>query len=153
MKRTTKLAAGLGMAAILCIGSVTNIQAANTGDAYFNFVINTLDGYFTKGTITSRQKENTSKVYVYITKSPDLYTQVRTWGNRNTSRNYLETVGSPYAVVRRGIKSSITNTIYENRKPGHTSVGCHIDMRTDVSTGRLYGCWSPDSTRNYTVVN
>lgn len=101
----------------------------------------------------TRAKQDSTKVYVYITESPTKYTQIRVYGNRNADIFYNETKGG-LAKVLRNQKSSITNSIYENRKSGYSSVTAKLGLRSNSSkTGYVEGVWSPDSTRNYTVVN
>lgn len=98
-------------------------------------------------------KENSTKVYLNITSSPSLYMQVRTYGNRNGILYFNETKGTT-ATVRRSVESSITNYVYEHRKAGNNTVGCMLKLRSNTKTaGEVNGYWSPDSTKNYKVVN
>lgn len=98
-------------------------------------------------------KENNTKVFLNITSSPTKYVQVRVFGNRNGLLYFNETKGTT-ATVTRTVKSSITNYVYENRKSGYNTVDCMIKLRSGSQTaGDVTGYWSPDSTRNYTVVN
>lgn len=97
--------------------------------------------------------QNDSKVYVNISSSPSKYIQVRAYGSRNTSSFYNETVGTT-ATVQRGIASSITNNIYEHKKSNYTYVLARVGFRSGSSSkGYVVGVWSPDSTKNYTIVN
>ncbi|HIT89643.1 MAG TPA: hypothetical protein IAC41_04395 [Candidatus Merdenecus merdavium] len=50
--------------------------------------------------------------------------------------------------------SSITNYCYENKKSNYTYVLAQVSFRSNSSTtGSVKGVWSPDSTKNYTIVN
>lgn len=93
------------------------------------------------------------EVYVNITASPTKYTRVQTYGNRNTTSFYNETKGT-YATVQKGVPSSITNYCYEHKKSNYTYVLAKVGFKSNSSaTGYVKGYWSPDSTRNYTIVN
>lgn len=139
---------------IVLIGSGNGLKyayAANTSDEPFRFVVADNKGTF--GKVNPRDKQNSTKVYVKVDSSPDLYTQVRTYGDRNTGKFYNETK-SGTAVLRRGVPSSITNYCYEHRKANCSYVLVQIGLRSNsASKGGVQGVWSPDSTRNYTVVN
>lgn len=100
-----------------------------------------------------RDKQNNTKVYVNITASPTQYTRVQTYGNRNTTNFYNETKGT-YATVKKGVPSSITNYCYEHKKSNYTYVLAKVGFKSSSSvTGSVEGVWSPDSTKNYTIVN
>lgn len=153
-KSIRKMTTGILVAATIMsgvAGNVTPVFAANTSDTPYRINVETSSGSF-KG-VQERDKQNDSKVYVNISASPTLYTQVRTYGNRNTNTFYNETNGTT-ATVKRGVPSSITNYCYEHRKPNYTYVLATVKFRSNsAATGAVEGVWSPDSTRNYTVVN
>lgn len=153
LKKSNKRIAGLlaAVAMIGTLGSAMTVMAANTSDTEYRINVESSSGAF-KG-VMERDKQNDSKVYVNIYSAPTQYTQVRTYGNRNSSVFYNETGGTT-AVVKRGVQSSITNYCYENRKSNYTYVLTQVRFRSNASTtGTVTGVWSPDSTKNYTVVN
>lgn len=151
MKKSTKslLSLFISIMMIMIIGLVTY---ADTSDQYFTFTINTSGGTFTKGGgITPRTKSTDTKVYVYMTQAPYVYVQVKTWGKRQTARTYYnETIGG-VATVQRGVQCSITNNIFENA--GYKPTLSYITIRSAGSGGTASGRWSPDSSRNYVIVN
>ena len=152
-KKSFKGVTGLLTAAAIMAGSLGTIPvyAANTSDTTYKIYVESLSGSF-RG-VSERDKQNNSKVYVNISSSPTLYTQVKTYGNRNTETWYNETKNTT-AAVKRGVPSSITNYCYEHRAPNHTYVLAKVRFRSSSSiTGYVQGVWSPDSTRNYTIVN
>lgn len=153
-KKVFKGVTGLLTAAAIMAGSlgVVPVYAANTSDTTYRIYINASSDDF-RG-VTARDKQNDSKVYVKIDTSPTLITQVRTFGNRNTSSFWYNETRGATAYVERGVPSSITNYCYENRAIGHTYVSTMLGLRSSSSiTGYVEGVWSPDSTKNYTVVN
>lgn len=130
----------------------TSVQAANVSNRNITEVsVNGVNGIFRDA--ANSYKTNDTKVYLVVTASPSLYTQVQVYGNRNTATYYNETKGT-IATVTRSIESSITNYVFENRAEGKNSVACKLKMRSNTTTaGKVSGYWSPDSTKNYTVVN
>lgn len=152
--KSVKKITGILAAATIMVGITGNtmsVLAANTSDTAYAINVESSSGSF-KG-VQERDKQNNSKVYVNISSSPTLYTQVRTYGNRNTATYHNETKGIT-ATVQRGVPSSITNYCYENRQSNYTYVLAKVRFRSNSSaTGAVKGVWSPDSTKNYTVVN
>lgn len=153
-RKSVKKITGILVAATVMVGITGNtmpVLAANTSDTTYTINVESSSGSF-KG-VQERDKQNDTKVYVNISSSPTLYTQVRTYGNRNTTTYYNETKGTT-ATVKRGVPSSITNYCYENRQPNYTYVLAKVRFRSNSSTtGAVKGVWSPDSTKNYTIVN
>lgn len=146
-----KLMASMLMMGMLLTSPTITGYAANTSDTIYRVNVNTATGDFK--TVQERDKQNNSKVYVKVTSSPYKYVHVQTHGNRNTSTYYNETVGVT-ATVQRGVASSITNYCYEHKKSNYTYVLVRLKLRSgSSSTGWVEGVWSPDSTKNYTVVN
>lgn len=137
---------------VTTIGETVPVMAANTADTTYRVTVESSMGVFKS--VLERDKQNNSKVYVNISTSPTLYTRVRVYGSRNTSVFYNETRGTT-AVVQKGVPSSITNYCYENRKPNFTYVLTKVGFRSSSSSisGPVEGVWSPDSSREYTVVN
>lgn len=133
-------------------GSVVSVSAANVSDTEYKIYVNASSGTFRKE--KARDKQNNTKVYVHITESPTKYTQTRVYGDRNTESIFYNETKGGLAKVLRNQKSSITNYIYEFRIPDTPTVLAKIGFRSNSSkTGYVSGVWSPDSTRNYTVVN
>lgn len=151
MKKIRKIVVGL--ICTLCIMANIGMTAfADTEDQYFSFVVNSSGGNFSRnGEITSRNKMSDTKVYVYIKKAPYTYIQVKTWGKRQTASTYYNETAGGCATVQNGIQCSITNYIYENA--GYKNTNAYITLRSAGSGGSISGCWSPDSTQNYTIVN
>lgn len=151
MNRIKKVFLSIALSFSLLLGAGL-MASASTTDQSFSFTVNSSSGTFTRNSeITSRLKETDTKVYVYITSAPYTYIQIKTWGRRNTSSTYYnETVGG-VATVQNGVQSSITNNIYENA--GYSSTYSYITLRSAGSGGTVSGKWSPDSSRNYTIVN
>ena len=99
--------------------------------------------------IPHRPKTNITKVYTKVNTSPQKRMQVRVYGYLNGQ--YINKTTGGVAYVDRGVSSSITNGIYE---AGYR----RASMAFRTTGGENYygyarGIWSPDSTRNYTVVN
>lgn len=91
--------------------------------------------------------------YVYLTQTPSTWTWVRAYGDRGTAGTckYNETVGSQ-AKVQKGVKSSVRSNVYENAT-NKNNVKCQIKLKAGSGSNAVIGYWSPDSTRQYTVVN
>lgn len=150
MKKITGLFSMTIILAAVCGNAV--MVHADTQDKPYTISVEISSGSF-KQTV-AYDKENSTKVYVKINTSPTRYTQVRTFGSRNTSQFYNETAGTT-AVVEQGVPSSITNYIYEHRNTRYAVVPAKVGFRSNSSVvpGTVIGVWSPDSTRNYTIVN
>ncbi len=119
------------------VGSTVQVLAANVKDATYSIYVNSSSGSFKE--VASRDKQNSTKVYVKLDSAPSLYTQVRVYGNRNTSGFYNETKGTT-ARVQRGVASSITNYCYENRNSNYTYVLAKLKFRSGSSaTGTVAG--------------
>lgn len=133
------------------IGRSVPVMAANTSDTIYRINVESSTGSYKR--VQERDKQNNTKVYVNITASPTQYTRVQTYGNRNTTSFYNETKGT-YATVKKGVPSSITNYCYEHKKSNYTYVLAKVGFKSSSSvTGSVEGVWSPDSTKNYTIVN
>ncbi|MBD5134520.1 MAG: hypothetical protein HDT39_00945 [Lachnospiraceae bacterium] len=152
MRKVLKKAVCMLMACTIMLTPAVSVQAANVSDQPIGErEIKANVSYET----LPRDKQNTTKVYVYFTKLPTKYITVQTLGSRNTSLWYNETKGTgsnPSAKVQLKVQSSITNFIYENRGASNTYVLAKLRFKSSAS-GTIKGVWSPDSTRNYTVVN
>lgn len=148
-KVTTILAAGI--LATSFIGAMP-VQAANVSNKDIRGVyVNGANSTFKDAAWS--YKENSTKVYLLVTSSPNMYTQVQVHGSRSTGTYYNETKGTT-ATVTRTVESSITNYVFEHRAAGAKTVACKLKLRSNSNTaGEVSGVWSPDSTKNYTVVN
>lgn len=153
-KNINKKVSAVLAAAILAtsFSGAAPVKAANVADIDIKKLkVENNTGNFVKAGADT--KENSTKVYLNITSSPTKYVQVRVYGNRNGLLYFNETKGTT-ATVERTVKSSITNYVYEHRKAGNNKVGCMLKLRSNTKTaGEVNGYWSPDSTKNYTVVN
>ena len=133
------------------MGNAIPAYAANVTDTTYEVNVSSSSGLFTQ--VSPRDKHNNSKVYVNISESPYTYVHVRVYGNRNGVIYHNETVGTT-ATVKKGVASSITNNCYEHKADGESTVLAKVGFRSASSlTGKVKGVWSPDSTKNYTVVN
>lgn len=128
-------------------------KAANTGDKVISTNIQK-SGSDTKFVYTNGYvKYNSTKVYVYLTTTPYRYVQVITESDGSSSgvKYTNETVGK--AVVEKGVKCSVTNNCFEHRPTGAQTVLVRLGLKSEDSAGYVYGVWSPDSSKNYTIVN
>ena len=136
---------GMLLAGVMLISTVP-VFAAETGDEPFSKY--TCDGGYEEK-ISYRKKTNTTKVYTKVSTSPQYTMQVRVYGYLNGS--YINKTNGGVAYVTRGTNSSISNGIYE---AGYR----YASMAFRCTGGENYygytsGVWSPDSTKNYEVVN
>lgn len=152
MKKFKKKVMSLLIAICMMLGIVLPVSAANTSDTPYRIYVNSSSSSFKK--VLERDKQNNTKVYVHIEASPTKYTQTRVYGDRNTGSVFYNETKNGLAKILRNEESSVTNYIYENKKSNYTYVLATIGFRSNSSkTGYVEGVWSPDSTRNYTVVN
>ena len=143
VKKFKKKVMSLLIAICMMLGIVLPVSAANTSDTPYRIK-----------KVLERDKQNNTKVYVHIEASPTKYTQTRVYGDRNTGSVFYNETKNGLAKILRNEESSVTNYIYENKKSNYTYVLATIGFRSNSSkTGYVEGVWSPDSTRNYTVVN
>lgn len=130
-----------GMIGLTTFGGITiTSYAANTEDKKFSF-----DNSSSSGTCAWREKNNTTKVYVYPTSGPKgLYTVQGKTGVNGSVADRSNCVAIP-----QGVQGSITNTVRENNNDW-----ARLKFNR-ITTGRVVtsGVWSPDSTRNYTIYN
>ena len=137
---------GMLLAGVMLMSTVPVFAEPNTEDK--KYTVWTSDGGYEKK-IPVRYKTNTTKVYTRVESSPQYRMQVRVYGYLNGQ--YINKTTGGVAYVNRGVSSSITNGIYE---AGYRRAS--IAFRTTGGEnyyGYASGVWSPDSTRNYTVVN
>ena len=120
---------GLGMSA----------SAANTEDKPYS-----MDNRNETGTTSWRDKNNTSKVYVYPQSGPLLKYRVQGRKDGGAKQNC-----SNWVKIPNGTQGSITNYVRENNK---NEARLYL-MRTVYAQEWTKGVWSPDSTRNYTIFN
>lgn len=127
--------------AISGIGGMTlTVNAANTEDKPFSF-----DNSSASGTSEWRDKNDTTKVYVYPQSGPKIFYTVQ--GKAGTSGSAANR--SNVVAIPQGVQGSITNTV---REEGGTYARLKYQR---ITTGYVTtkGVWSPDSTRNYTIFN
>ena len=72
---------------------------------------------------------------------------------KNSSGKWVnETVGGDYKRVKRHIKSSLRTNIYEHSSKG-SDPQARLRFKKDRTDGHIFGYWSPDSTKKYTLLN
>ena len=136
---------GMLLAGVMLMSTVP-VFAAETRDDPFTVWTS---GAGAEKKIKPRPKTNTTKVYTRVDTSPQKRMQVRVYGYLNGQ--YINKTAGGVAYVNRGVSSSITNGIYE---AGYRQAS--MAFRTTGGEnyyGNASGKWSPDSTKNYTVVN
>ena len=118
-------------------------SAANTTDTRYYKADVTADTWISS---LSRYKEDSSKVYVYPSKSPGGKTRVKTYcrvGGVGTNKTY-RTAG---VLLSNNSRYVITNYVYED---GDYTTGKGVAMWLRMTpysgTGTLEGVWSPDWT-------
>ncbi|MFO7296009.1 MAG: hypothetical protein C0P72_008300 [Clostridia bacterium] len=127
-----------------------SVRAANVTDTYFYFYLSGNNWRYTEG----RAKENTTSVYVHLQEAPIYFVYARAEGYRTASGSttgtyywYNDTIGGD-VVLPKGQQSSIRTLIYE--RGGRIA---RLGIKQFTEDGVAYGVWSPDSTRQYVVVN
>ena len=150
MKAGKRIAA-LVLAGVMVFGNATPAMAANVKDASFKFSAGT------KYTASEkRQKTNTTSVYVRVDSSKaksriQVYGEIPT-GQSGTMKwkncNCKTKDGRTYVIARPGVSSSIRTVVYE--KGGRSA---KLKGRSDSGKTGTAGVWSPDSTRQYKVLN
>lgn len=133
------------MAVTLVSSMAVPVNAANTGDTEYEFYITA-----TYQRTSAREKTNSTKVYTMYDKGP-WHLAFQTYGatSRNGAGSNQTKEGTAY--VERGVASSITNYINEC---GYTYAYLRVNSADEDGIGyNAHGVWSPDSSRNYNVVN
>ena len=140
------------MLALTGIGMTQAVSAANTADEPWQFTFGA--GSSTEKYITAREKNNSTKIYVKWTSTYGGNLSaiwVSPYGATNSGAalqpaGTMAGGGATYAMPGIG-QYSITNCVNELGLK-YASVG----MRTKTGYGSAVGLWSPDSTRNYTIL-
>ena len=136
---------GMLLAGVMLMSTVP-VFAGNIDNA--DFKVWTSDGGFEKK-IPNRAKKNKTKVYTRVNISPQYTMQVRVYGY--LKGEYINKTNGGVAYVNRGVDSSITNFIYE---AGYRDASIAFRCTGGENYyGYASGIWSPDSSKNYTVVN
>lgn len=144
-----KLLAALMMCSIMLVNAAPVM--ADTSNEPIAYKIESSSGGFHR--CYPRDKQNSTKIFLDVHKAPYTFVQVQVYGDRNTSKWHNETIGGT-ATVKKGVKSSISSYVYERRGKNHTYLLCKVGIRSGNSkSGDFSADWSPDSTKNYTVVN
>ena len=136
---------GMLLAGVILMSTVPVFAGNTNNTGYYVWT----SGAGAEQKIHHRPKQNTTKVYTRVDKSPQYTMQVRVYGYLNGQ--YINKTAGGHTYVDRKVDSSITNGIYE---AGYRRAS--IAFRTTGGEnyyGYASGVWSPDSTRNYTVVN
>lgn len=149
--RVGKRIAALALAGVMVFGNATPAMAANVQNKNFSFKAGT------KYTASSaRQKTNATSVYVKVDSSRpkariQVYGNIPT-GNSGTMKWTNCTCktkdGRTYVIARPGVNSSIRSLVYE--KGGRSA---KLKGRSDSGKSATAGVWSPDSTKQYKVLN
>ena len=133
------------MAAMMALGATAPAYAANTSDTEYEFYITA-----TYKRTEAREKTNTTKVYTCYDQGPSqLAFQV--WGSNGRSSTGTNATTGSKVYINRGVKTSITNMVKEW---GYSYAYLRVNSADESGVGLVaHGVWSPDSTRNYNVVN
>lgn len=141
MKKKLIMLALAGMMGVSTFGGIAlTASAANVEDKPFTF-----DNRNSTGNSEWRDKNDTTKVYVYPTAGPKIFYTVQGMnGQYGTARDRSNVVAIP-----QGVQGSITNQV---REKGDDRARLKYQR---ITTGYVTtsGVWSPDSTRNYTIFN
>lgn len=140
--KVLSLAMALAIALTGIVGFADVVNAANTKDEPFSFY-----NANTSGTTDWRDKNNSTKVYVYPKSGPNLYYTV--YGRKSATGSQTGNKRSNRVVVPQGVQGSITNYVNENSE---NQARLKLE-RTAVGYVVTSGVWSPDSTKNYTIFN
>lgn len=134
------------------MGMTEVVSAANTTDESWTYQaeINNSTEIF----LNKRNKNNSTKIYVKWTSSYGGNISaiwVSPYGTRNNNNTFLPAGtmaggNATYAMPGPG-QYSITNCVNEL---GMTYAS--VAMKAKTGYGTAYGVWSPDSTRNYTIL-
>lgn len=121
-------------------GASLTAHAGNTVDHTFSF-----DNSNSSGNSGWRDKNDTTKVYVYPTAGPKIYYTV--YGRSNKSSSGVNR--SSKVAIPQGVQGSITNYVKESK-----DIQARLKFNR-ITTAKVTtsGVWSPDSTRNYTIYN
>lgn len=142
MKKRIAFVLTLSMA--LSVFSAVSVVAKNSSDTSFSFTVTGKPS-----STEARYKEDSSKVYVYYTEGA-YTTAFQTWGTNSGSGGANTTKGGT-AYVNKNVKSSISNYVFEQ---DYDMAYLKVIATNENNVGKkTSGKWSPDSTRNYTVVN
>lgn len=139
-KKLLSLVMALAIGVTGSAGFTSVVSAANTMDTTFSFYNGNASG-----TTEWRNKNDYTTVYVYPKEGPDLYYTVY---GREKSKGGNGTPRSNKVIVPRGVKGSIANVAKTN---GDNEVRLSLERRA-VAYLTTSGVWSPDSTRNYTII-
>lgn len=137
--------------AVLYLGNVSvpcNVMAANTKDKDILFYVDDQ----TSPVIPPREKTNTTPVYVYLIENSVKSAMVAGERKNSNGKWVKETVGGDYKRVKRHIKSSLRTNICEHRGSVSKPLA-RLRFKKDKANGYIYGYWSPDSTKKYTLLN
>lgn len=122
----------------VAFGVAMPVMAGNTEDHPFSF-----NNISTTGHSDWRDKNDTTKVYVYPTYGPKIqYTVQAKVGDDGVNRSNI-------VAIPLNVQGSITNQV---REKGGTVARLKFTRLTYAQT-YTGGKWSPDSTKNYTIFN
>lgn len=156
VKYTAKILCAV-LALVMCFSQFA--FAAETNDTYYTgFTVKTTswesvsmtgDGDTLK---SGRNKTDKTPIYIYNTSATNRSVKAKVLGYRSTNR-VADSLGEnctyryTFVYVPRKQTSSIRSTVYEK---GYRVAD--IELCSVSGTDVISGCWSPDSTKTYTVV-
>jgi len=137
-KSIVTIAMAMMLSVTAVVGFGTNAKAANVRNETYSF-----NNGNSSGETSPREKQDTTKVYVYPQSGPTIKYAV--YGA--TSQYGSWTPRSVYHRIPTGVQASITNNVKEkNENYAKLSM-----LRIQTINQDTTGVWSPDSTRNYTI--
>ena len=133
------------MAAMMALGAAAPAYAANTSDMEYEFYITA-----TYKRTPGREKTNTTKVYTYYYDGP-WHLAFQTYGATSENGAGTNKTKGGTVYIEKDDPSSITNYIKED---GFSYAYLRVNSADEDGMGyTARGVWSPDSSRNYHVVN
>lgn len=124
------------IAVLLLLGG--NVVSANTTDTSWSFI-----NYASTGYTSWRHKDTTGNVYCYPASGGNIYVTV---GKSSNSSGTGHSAASKKVKLYKGTKYTIINSVGANNY-------ARLKFNNVANDGTVNsGYWSPDSTKNYTVV-
>ena len=149
MKKIKRISALLLLLVVFASTFAICASAANTTDyPFYRITINSTTDFVK---LDTREKQDSSAVYLYTTESSEELHRTRVYGyssitNTYTNRTWVNGVPVSYVNSRVGVKYSIHNNIYES---GYRMAAIGFQGYSSLNY-MIEGCWSPDSANTYT---
>lgn len=149
MKKIKRISALLLLLVVFASTFAICASAANTKDIHFYRITINSTTDFVK--LASREKQDSSAVYLYTTESSEELHRTRVYGynsitNTYTNRTWVNGVPVSYVNSRVNVKYSIHNNVYES---GYRMVAIGFQGYYPVNY-MIEGYWSADSANHYT---